>query len=277
MLVACALRNIKTSLSSVTDAPAFEAEELIKSILGISKTDIVLNQIEIDELSQKKLKSAVEKRLSGYPLQYIVGEWDFFGRSYKVGEGVLIPRSDTEALCEVAIDYSKDKSSLRILDLCSGSGCIAITLSFECKAGEVIAVEKEEKAYFYLQENIKNLNAKVKAVRGDVLSDSFSFEPFDIIVSNPPYLTKEDMESLQKEVTFEPRSALFGDSDGLLFYREITKKFKGLLKKGGLLAFEIGINQAPDVSDILLSNGFTRVYNKPDLNGVQRVIYSIKN
>lgn len=276
MLVGELIKKLKAELSAVTDCPDFEAEELVESVLGLNKTEIILNRAEVSEAFQKKLNSALEKRKSGYPLQYIIGEWDFFGRSYFVGEGVLIPRSDTEPLCEVAIDFSKEKENLRILDLCSGSGCVAVTLALETSASEVVALEKSDEAFSFLERNVRRNEAKVTLVKGDILSDEFDFEPFDIIVSNPPYLTKSDMKNLQKEVTFEPELALFGDDDGLLFYKTITEKFKGLLKENGLLAFEIGINQFDEVKDILLSNGFKNIHYKPDINGVKRVIYSTK-
>ncbi|MBP0960372.1 MAG: peptide chain release factor N(5)-glutamine methyltransferase [Oscillospiraceae bacterium] len=223
----------------------------------------------------EKTEELCLKRKSGYPLQYLIGEWDFFGRTFKVGEGVLIPRADTETAIEVALSLPIEKKI--ITDLCSGSGCIAITMREEIGA-DVYAVEKSEDAIKYLKENIKLNNSEINLIEGDVLSEKTKNKvPLsDIIISNPPYLTKEDMEVLQKEVTFEPSMALLGGDDGLYFYREITSFYKDKIRENGFIIYEIGMGQEEDVKQILLSNGFCDVKYQKDLGNIIRVVYARK-
>lgn len=239
----------------------FEAKELYKFI-------------EENNLYQKTEELCL-KRKSGYPLQYILGEWDFFGRTFTVGEGVLIPRADTETAVEVALSLDTEKKV--ITDLCSGSGCIAITMREETGA-DVYAVEKSDKAIKYLKENIRLNKSDINLVEGDVLSQEIKDKiPLsDMIICNPPYLTKEDMNALQKEVTFEPETALFGGDDGLYFYRGITSFWKDKIKENGYLIYEIGMGQEEDVRKILLENGFCDVRFQKDLGNIIRVVYARK-
>lgn len=235
---------------------------------------------EVSENIVSTAREMLEKRLSGYPLQYILGEWEFYGCNFKVGEGVLIPRQDTETAVELAAEFlgSRGFSERKVLDLCAGSGCIGIALAKLCKA-ETVCVEKSEKAFEFLKKNI-GLNAVgelVKPVLGDIFDDSV-FEKlgeFDLIISNPPYLTEEDMGRLQKEVSYEPETALFGGRDGLKFYKKILANYPKKLKRGGMLAVEIGISQQNDVMGIFRENGL-EPFSERDLNGIERVIYSIK-
>ncbi len=239
----------------------FEAKELYKFIL--------------ENNLYEKTEELCLKRKSGYPLQYLIGEWDFFGRTFKVGEGVLIPRADTETAIEVVLSLPIEKKT--ITDLCSGSGCIAITLREETGA-ETYAVEKSEDAIKFLRENITLNNSEINLIEGDVLSEETKNKvPLsDIIISNPPYLTKEDMSVLQKEVTFEPTMALKGGDDGLYFYREITSLWKDKIRENGFIVYEIGMGQEEDVKQILLSNGFCDVKYQKDLGNIIRVVYARK-
>lgn len=250
------LKEIKKHISS-----DFEAKELYRFI-------------EENNLYEKTEELCL-KRKSGYPLQYLIGEWDFFGRTFKVGEGVLIPRADTETAIEVSLSLPIEKKV--ITDLCSGSGCIAITMREETGA-DVYAVEKSENAIKYLKENITLNNSEINLIGGDVLSEETKNRvPIsDIIISNPPYLTKDDMNSLQKEVTFEPSMALSGGDDGLYFYREITSFYKDKIRENGFIVYEIGMGQEEDVRKILLSNGFCDVKYQKDLSNIIRVVYARK-
>jgi release factor glutamine methyltransferase len=252
----------------------FEAAVLFEHFTGLKAHEIVtMSDKNVDAKAVEGLKKAVEKRISGYPLQYIVGMWEFYGYPVYVGEGVLIPRQDTEALVEAVIEAAGEAPV--IADLCSGSGCIAIALEKEIPNSKVYAVEKSEEALSYLNKNIKLNSSKIKLIRGDVL-DSDVLENFgliDIIVSNPPYITGEAMKSLQKEVTYEPEIALDGGVDGLYFYRGITVLWKNKLKKNGILAYEVGIDQEFDVAEILTQNGFSEVEFKKDFSGITRVVY----
>lgn len=221
-----------------------------------------------------KVYNDVEYRCKGKPLQYVLGEWDFWKYTFMVGEGVLIPRPDTETLIENILDICRKHNinSPKILDLCSGSGCIAITLDKEIPCSEVWAVEKYDEAFEYLAENIKLNNSDVKAVKADVLSTETAgkFRDFDIIVSNPPYLTAEEMQDLQKEVQAEPQSALFGGTDGLDFYRIITEIWRYSLKTGGYICYEFGMNQHDAVAEILKLNNFINIKFTEDAGGIIR-------
>lgn len=228
-----------------------------------------------DEKKTPVFFEMIEKRSGGYPLQYIAGDWEFYGMPFCVGEGVLIPRQDTETLVEYLVSRFKDEKNLEICDLCAGSGCIGIALEKNLSCEKAVCVELSDKALGYLEENARLNNSKVEIVKGDVLDLNFvsNMGKFDLIVSNPPYLTKEDMQSLQKEVSFEPQSALFGGDDGLDFYRGIVRLWKDKLKDGGVLAFEIGVGQEDEVSYMMIHSGLKNVRFKADLSGINRIVY----
>jgi release factor glutamine methyltransferase len=232
---------------------------------------------ECDESRVEKIKSALKKRKRNFPLQYIIGEWGFHSYIFKVGQGVLIPRSDTEVLCEVAIYKFKGERDTKILDLCSGSGCIAITLQRELNV-DVTAVELSDLALGYLKQNVLLNEAKVRIIKDDVLNPKFlGDEKFDLITCNPPYLTKDDMENLQEEVKNEPAMSLYGDVDGLIFYKNIPLIYKNHLKKGGMICFEIGQGQENSVKKFLEENEYNNICFYKDLCGIIRVITAIKN
>lgn len=255
------------------ESSQFEAKELIRYFLNISEVEIYSDvQKKFEQRDIEQLEYALEKRAGGYPLQYIIGEWEFYGYRFKVGEGVLIPRADTETLIE-AVNSLRLKSPV-ITDLCSGSGCIAVTLEKEISGSEVYAIEYSDKAFSYLKKNIEINNSKVHAVLGDIFDEKVILEmPLsDIIVSNPPYLTEKDMNNLQKEVGFEPEMALRGGSDGLDFYKKIVSLWKKKLKNNGYIVFEIGINQEEAVSKIFKENGFSDIKYVKDLSGIIRVV-----
>lgn len=261
------------------DSAEFDVRCIAEDITGLSFGQIMLDygRFLTDE-QELKFSEMVKKRAEGYPLQYILGEWEFYGLPFKVGEGVLIPRSDTETLVDVVIDYCKGIKRPKIADLCSGSGCIAVSLEKNTDS-DTYAFELSDLAYRYLEENIKLNKSGVKPVKADVLSaDTADFcTDFDVIVSNPPYLTENDMKNLQREVSFEPKTALYGlTSDGLEFYRTIPVIWRNSLKSGGLLAFEIGMGQENDVSDILIKNDFYDIKTYKDLAGITRVVTGIK-
>ncbi len=256
------------------DSYKFDTRCIFEDNLNCNFISINLKS-EISEQNKEKIFSMVNKRASHYPLQYILGEWEFYGLPFKVGEGVLIPRPDTETLVEKVIDYCKGIKNPKIVDLCSGSGCIAITLERNIPNSEVYAVELSDNAIKYLEKNIVFNNSKVKMLKADVLSEETVklFENCDVIVSNPPYLTKEDMENLQKEVAFEPEMALLGNNDGLEFYRVIPVIWRKALKKGGLMAFEIGMGQENDVLSFMKQNNFYNTNTENDLAGIVRIVY----
>ncbi|MBQ7045317.1 MAG: peptide chain release factor N(5)-glutamine methyltransferase [Clostridia bacterium] len=273
MIIRKAYEYAKVYLKNIENAePVFEAKQIIMHITGLNASEI-LSQYA-NELSEEQFDALCDilyRRKSGEPLQYIFGEWEFYGLNFKVGQGVLIPRADTEILCEKAIEHIADKP-LRVIDLCSGSGCIALAVASKCKNASVFALEKETEAYKYLLENIKNLNLNVTPVLDDVFSFK-SEEKFDVILSNPPYIKSNDIPSLQKEVLSEPKTALDGGEDGLKFYKAIAAGAKERwLNENGKIFFEIGFDQAKDVSDVLKQNGFSNIKIINDYNGLNRVV-----
>ncbi len=268
-----AYNQTKKALKEAGITPAnFEAKQIIRYVTGYSNSEILSRYNEqLSPLKVTALNSIVNRRLQHYPLQYILGEWSFYGLDFFVGDGVLIPRADTETLVDVAIDFLKDKENAAALDLCSGSGCVAVAISKNADI-EVDAVEKYGDAYEYLEKNIKRNAAKVNPI----LADVFDFEPnkkYDIIVSNPPYISAKGMDIIDTETSFEPDSALYGGEDGLLFYEHIAARYKKYIKTGGMLAFEVGFDQSEIVKNILKNNGFCDVASRADYGGIQRVVF----
>ncbi len=264
--------GVKTlSLNTEISNPRFETGVLLDFLLGDARgVGHAVSTKVCDESDVVKAVSCFERRASGYPLQYIIGEWEFYSLRFLVGEGVLIPRADSEWLADILIEETKNGG--RGLDLCSGSGAIAIAAAVNNRDSEFVAVELEEAAFSYLLKN-KELH-KVENLEA-VLADVNSFTPsgcFEVIVANPPYLTKRDMGEISKEVSKEPVAALFGGDDGLIFYRSIAKRFKKFIKSGGTLAFEIGISMEGDVADILSMEGYNDLSYISDINGVIRVV-----
>lgn len=268
----------------------FDSRCIFEDITGLSALDLALHrEKEADKAAADKALALAKRRSEGYPLQYLLGEWEFYGLKFKVGEGVLIPRPDTEILVETVINHfvRKGQTDPEITDLCSGSGCIAVAIQKTLPRSRVTAVELSSEAMPYLVANIRNNEARVQIIKGDVadgrLLDNFAdpdspgdYRQIDCIVSNPPYLTAEEMSELQKEVTFEPDSALDGGADGLKFYRVISCLWKEVLKEGGLLAFEIGYEQGEAVSELLRQSGYGDVKVIKDLGGNDRVVTGIK-
>ncbi|MBO4468740.1 MAG: peptide chain release factor N(5)-glutamine methyltransferase, partial [Clostridia bacterium] len=224
----------------------FEAKQIIKYVTGYTNKEILLNYTEaLTGFQSDCLNAVVNERLTRYPLQYILGFWDFYGRRFKVGPGVLIPRQDTETVIEVCLELLKDAKDPHVLDLCAGTGCIGITLAAEKEDSSVTLIEKYEEAADYLAENLKqNAPENAKLIIGDVFEKCAAEEKYDLIVSNPPYIKSGDIVKLQPEVKHEPFSALDGGEDGLLFYGFIAKEYKDSLNPGGSIVFEIGFDEA---------------------------------
>lgn len=267
----------------------FDGNCIAEDFLGMSGTQLFLKaEEEADTASAEKAIAAAEKRAGGYPLQYILGKWEFYGLPFKVGEGVLIPRPDTETLVDKVIEYyGTPRKNMRIIDLCSGSGCIAIALKKHIDGAEVTAVENSYEAMPYLIQNARMNDTVLRYIKGDVMNsallDNFAdpenegeYIKFGCIVSNPPYLTAEEMSELQTEVGYEPACALDGGYDGLKFYRVISCLWKNVLEDNGLLAFEAGYQQCKAVKDIMEKSGFYDVRITKDTGGNERVIYGFK-
>lgn len=254
--------------------PAFNSMCLIEKVFNVNKAQLMAENITADDKKGAEFLTLLGRRLSGEPLQYILGEWEFYGYKFKVGKGVLIPRDDTEVLLRLSLDFLKDKQNARVLDLCSGSGALAVAIAKETDA-EVYALEKSAEALPYLCENININEANIEVVAGDVFycAEEFMDKSFDLIISNPPYIITDEIDTLQKEISFEPKTALDGGADGLKFYRGIIKDYTSKLKSGGMIAFEIGEGQFEDVKALMENAEVKNIDYKLDLGGIQRVVY----
>lgn len=277
------LRSLYTNVTETlekagVESPAFEAIWLIDAVFPFDRLRLSSEGArEIEETLCTKVQNLALRRAKGEPLQYITGEWEFFGRKYYVGEGVLIPRDDTEVVLTCTFPYLdsiKNKAELKILDLCSGSGIIAISLKKRYENAQVTAVELSDKALCYLEKNAKENDADINIIHGDIFDcfSGFADGEFDLIVSNPPYVTDEDMENLQSEVRFEPELALKGGKDGCDFYRRIIPLYTPKLKKGGMLAFEYDASQAEIIERLMKDAGYNNISVFDDLGGVHRAI-----
>lgn len=252
----------------------FEAKQIIKHITGLSATQILTQyNNKLSLFQENNLTALLRQREIRYPLQYIFGEWDFYGRPFYVGPGVLVPRADTETLIEAALEFLKEKENLEILDLCAGSGCIGITLAKEIENSNVLMVEKFDEAIRYAKRNIdRNLVSNAEIQKGDIFESAFSDRKFDIIVSNPPYIPQNEMEEISPETKFEPETALLAEENGMQFYKAIINNYKESLKENGAIAFEVGINQSERVAKLLEAAGFKNITVKKDLNSIERVV-----
>ncbi|MBQ9461558.1 MAG: peptide chain release factor N(5)-glutamine methyltransferase [Clostridia bacterium] len=266
--------------ASGVESPGYEVRLMFEEFFGMTR--FRMNEERDRQLSQKEkscLSAAAERRCKGEPLQYILGKWDFMDRKYFVGHGVLIPRDDTEVCVRTCLDDLRKRTSPKVLELCAGTGIIAVTLAKQVPGCTVTAVEKEKAAFEYLEKNIAYHKAdNVRAFSGDIFLCCNEFEDmsFDALVSNPPYIETNVVPTLQREVQFEPETALDGGSDGLDFYRCIARKWSKKLRSGGSITLEIGESQAKAVTDLLLENGFRDVVTVKDIQELDRVIYGTK-
>jgi release factor glutamine methyltransferase len=274
------LKGKKKLLEAGIESASFEAMCILKLCFGVDRHELISNTSQkLDEQAQTRFFDLILQRANGRPLQYILEEWEFMGRDFKVGEGVLIPRDDTEVIVKTAIEHISSIKSPQILDLCAGSGIISITLAINFPDANITCLEISDSAICYLNENIKLFlsafcgKGSIQVVKGDVFSEKtlHKFDSFDLIVCNPPYIPSEDIKYLQKEVQHEPRIALDGGPDGLNFYR-VLPKWKSCIKSGGTLAVEIGKGQASSVAKLFEKAGFKNISIKKDLSGIERVI-----
>lgn len=248
-----------------------DAWTLLEHLTHITKTKYYLNiHQEIEQELQQQYQSLIQKRASHIPLQYLTGEQEFMGLKFLVNEHVLIPRQDTEVLVELLLERITGNEN--ILDMCTGSGCIAISLAKIKGLQNVTAVDISASAL-----EVAKKNAKLQEVPEIQWVCSNLFEKiegtFDVIVSNPPYIASKELEELMPEVKhYEPLHALDGKEDGLYFYRKITKAAGRYLAIGGILAYEIGYDQAESVGQIMEEMGFCNIEIYPDLAGLDRVV-----
>lgn len=274
--IAEALREGKLRLKAAgKEAYAFEAELLLEKAAGLNRTALFLRGEEV--LSEEVLtvyEGYLSEREQGRPTQYILGEWEFMGLPFCVGEGVLIPRGDTEVLVETILEKQQAEKFKSILDIGTGSGCIPISLGYYGKFEKIMAVDISPKALGYATENAVKNNINIDFYESDLFTNLPAEwkGKLDAIVSNPPYIPKKDIAELMTEVKdFEPMNALDGGEDGLDFYRAIVEQAKEWLVDGGWLFFEIGYDQGEDLRKLLQEFGYTAIEIRQDLAGLDRV------
>ncbi len=264
--------------SNNIETPKLKARLLLQYILKKDRQYLIIyDNKEIEKKEQWEYFVNIEKIANGVPLQHITHTQEFMKMDFFVNENVLIPRPDTEILVEEVINLAKKIDNPKILDLCTGSGAIAISIAKNVPSAEVLAIDISEKALEVAKKNSHKLQAKVKFEKSNLFSNIGKMK-FDIIVSNPPYIKKTDIKLLSNEVQKEPEIALDGGYDGLDFYRKISNQAIDYLKFGSYLCFEIGYDQKEDVTEIIKNTKhFNNTYCKKDLFGNDRVIVTKVN
>ncbi|MFQ9967059.1 MAG: peptide chain release factor N(5)-glutamine methyltransferase [Peptoniphilus sp.] len=249
--------------------PIYETRRILSDLLNKDLSYLVSHDEDLlDSKIENKYFEILEKRQKGIPLQYILGEEDFYGRTFKVIEGVLIPRQDTEISVEKILNIIENNQINNMLEIGCGTGIVSISVDLESSI-DVTAVDISEKAIENTRINKEKLNSKIKIINSDLFSNIN--EKFDLIYSNPPYIKSCDIENLQVEVkNYEPRLALDGGEDGLFFYRSIIKSSPEFLNHKGFLVFEIGHDEAEDICNLMKDKFEVEVYK--DLNNLDRVV-----
>lgn len=256
----------------------FLARNLLCKASGKSQESVLANRDQYaGDQTCRKMAEYVDRILTGEPLAYVLGEWEFYGLTLAVDKNVLIPRDDTCAVTELAIRQGLFlEQDPRILDLCTGSGCIGLALATRVKDARITLADISREALAVAKKNVTNLklSGRVSCVQADALAPAPAFlGKFDLIVSNPPYVTSAEMEELPGSVRdFEPHLALCGGGDGLDFYRSIAKNYRSALKPGGYLCLEFGMGQADAVCRILRENGFAILERTRDYNDRERAV-----
>lgn len=249
--------------------PIYETRRILSDLLNKDLSYLVSHDEDLlDSKIENKYFEILEKRQKGIPLQYILGEEDFYGRTFKVIEGVLIPRQDTEISVKKILNIIENNQINNMLEIGCGTGIVSISVDLESSV-DVTAVDISEKAIENTKINKEKLNSKIKIIKSDLFSNIN--EKFDLIYSNPPYIKSKEIENLQVEVRdYEPRLALDGGEDGLFFYRSIIKSSPEFLNHKGFLVFEIGYDEAEDICNLMRDKFEVEVYK--DLNNLDRVV-----
>ena len=256
----------------------FYARNLLCHVTGKPVERIVADgNMYVDERVCTAMEQAVSRILADEPLAYVLGQWDFYGMKLRVDKNVLIPRDDTCAVTDLAICHALFLgTNPRILDLCTGSGCIGLAIAQKVPDAKVTLADISKDALSVAKYNITQLKmtGRVTCYQADALGQPDGFlGKFDMIVSNPPYITTREMEALPKSVKdYEPHLALHGGDDGLVFYRSIADNYRKALKPGGYLCFEFGMGQGDDVCQILEEYGYTILERSRDFNDIERAV-----
>lgn len=262
--------------------PELEARELTACALGVDRQRLLMQRTSpVSDAERERLEQLVARRLAHEPLAYLLGEWDFCGITLRVTPDVLIPRSDTERLCELAALRAGQVSAPRVLDLCSGSGCIALALLKQVPDAQAVGVDVSPTAVALANENAQRLRLsdRYEAIEGDALTapPADYRQAFDVLVCNPPYITAEEMRALDPDVSdYEPHLALYGGTDGLDFYRTILDTWAQVVKPGGALFFECGWKQGEAVASLCRAAGWQDVCVHTDYAGIPRSVTAEK-
>ena len=269
----------KTLRGAGVEASNLEARLMAASATGKTVEEFLRDArlYVADDSFEEAMAGMVRRRLQGEPVAYITGLWEFHGLPLFITPGVLIPRDDTEVLADQAIAFARDaEREIRMLDLCCGSGCIGLAVASEIPSIRVVMADISEKATGVARQNtLRNrLTRCVTCLTADALqAPPMLLGRFDLIVSNPPYIRTGEMESLDASVRdYEPREALDGGEDGLMFYRAVAEKWRAVLKPGGAVMFECGEDQSAAVREILADRGFTDIETVKDTRGIERVV-----
>ena len=274
--------DLRTELRRAGDEEATQsARELVCSAAGKTREELVRDSsLYAPPEVESAARRLVQRHLSGEPVAYLIGEWEFYGLPLDISPAVLIPRPDTEVLVTKLIDAARMLESCRILDLCAGSGCIGLAAAANLPRACVLLGELDDEALKVCRQNIRrsSLTGRVTSMKLDAREKpSRSLGEFDFIVSNPPYIPSRDVDMLDPSVReHEPRLALDGGEDGLDFYRVICEKWRDTLRENGMLFFEVGIGQADSVLRVMRSGGFGDIQVVKDLNNIPRVVFGTR-
>ncbi|MBP3509284.1 peptide chain release factor N(5)-glutamine methyltransferase [Oscillibacter sp.] len=260
------------------EAATLEARELVSFGTGKSREDLARDGgLYASPELERQVRSLVDRHLAGEPVAYLIGEWEFYGLPLDISPDVLIPRPDTEVLAGQAIEYIQTLGECRVLDLCAGSGCIGLAVASQAPQARVVLGEYSDAALKICRQNIRRngLTGRVVPMQADAREKpERALGEFQCIVSNPPYIPRADIETLDASVRdYEPHLALDGGEDGLDFYQTISGKWKEALAPGGRLYFEVGIGQADSVLRIMRAQGFGDIQIVKDLHDIPRVVF----
>ena len=271
--LASAYRRLETS--GDFDA-RWDADWLLAGEMGVSRAALRLHRDDaLADDTRARLENRLNRRVSGEPLQYILGDTGFMGLTFFCDRSALIPRQDTETLVETALERMKGMVRPAVLDLCCGTGAIGLSIAHYRRDAFVTLTDVSADALALAEENRRALNIENAVLKQGDLFEAVRGETFDVILTNPPYLTQSDMDELQREVRCEPALALYGGADGLAFYRRIASEAAAYLKDGGVIWLEVGQGQAEDVCALFRPPmGRTGVHR--DMNGIERVVEAMK-
>lgn len=270
-----AIRLGTEALQAVPD-PKLDTLELLEYVTGEAQMALLTDaQKGLTTEQEERFRSLLLLRAERKPLHYLLGTRCFYGYDFLVDSRVLIPRQETEMLCELALKRIGNRSTPRVLDICTGSGAIAVVLKLGCANAEVTGCDLSEDALEVARENARRNHAEVRFLQGDLLSP-VAGERFDIIVCNPPYVNSAECDALQPEVMLEPRQALDGGTDGLDFYRRLASETPKCLAEGGMLLLEVGDRQSRPVIALLQNTGrFQEIRYHHDLYGKERYVTAL--